>query len=152
MKLNISVMPEMMNGYLNLSPMNGDDILNLVYVDKEEVEQNSCTEIVATDILDFIPHTSIVNTLKVYSSKLRHGGKIIIGGTSANVLLKNFLNGDINLKELNDLIFGKNEHTWDLKRSLNDVYVISALLQKEGLKITKKNIHQSGFIVEAVRL
>jgi predicted SAM-dependent methyltransferase len=151
MKINISIAPDILNGYINVSSLNGDNVINLTYVDGESVENNSCTEILACTILDYVPHTQLVNTLKNYVSKLRHGGKLIIGGTSANVLMKNFLNGDINLKELNDELFGKNEHTHDLKRSLNDVYAVSALLQKNGLKIVRKYIQYKYFNIEAIR-
>lgn len=144
MKINITITPEELNGYKNISPLKGDNLLEL------QVENNSCVEIVAL-ILDFIPHSIVNNVLHNYSTKLRHGGKLVLSGTSANLLIKQFINGTLDLKGLNTSIYGENKHAWDIKRSLLDIDDVKKILLQCGLKIETQILSDNKFIITGIR-
>jgi hypothetical protein len=147
MKINITIQPEELNGYRNISPLKGDNLLEL------QVENNSCREILANNIVDFIPHNIFPSVINNYVSKLRHGGKIILSGTSASLIIKGYINGTINLTRLNQLIYGDNKHAWDIKRSIIDIDIVKTILKNLGIKIESQNLSvtDNQFIIIGIR-
>lgn len=148
MKLNITIAPYIFGDYINISPLKGDDPFNL------DVDTAECKEIIAEEIIDYIPIDKLLEVITHYASKLRLGGKIILGGTDIIELSKDVLRQNKTMVEVNHEIYGEqteNMGEWGLKRgclALNDVVTVLSHL---NLKITKQRLDGSKFIVEAVR-
>lgn len=145
MKINITIDPYDMGDYVNVSPLKGDDPFNL------SVDQSECKEIIAEEIIDYIPTGNLVGVLQHYVDKLRMGGKLVVGGTDLIELSKDIIRQSINMHNANMEIYGKQEHSWDFKRgcvALNDVVTVLGHL---GLHITKQRLDGTKFIVEAIR-
>ncbi len=152
MKINISINKPALNGYLNLSPMGGENqcvgqITNLNGL----AEDAECTEILADDILDFIPSNEILNVLRHYTSKLRHGGKLTIGGTDLHSLCQAIVTKQLNCVEANHLLHGQQDGPWAFKYGQINMDDLVKLLSDLGLQITKKRLNSFKMCVEAVR-
>lgn len=146
MKLNITIQPYELNGYLNISPLKGENIWQL------SAEPAECMEIIAEDIVDYIPNADLENVVKNYVSKLRHGGKIILGGTDVFEVSKRISMQSKDISELNQLIYGVESPTgWGFKRGISSIIYISSLLSQLGLRITKQRLNDCQYIVEAYR-
>lgn len=145
MKYNVTINEENLNGYVNLTPIHGVDLFN------PPIEPGIATEIIL-NILDFIPATLLHSVLKQYINKLRHGGKIIIQGTSASIVFKNFINDNSSLKDLNIKIYGEGKHPWDIHRGIFDIDLIKQIFQVEKLKIEQQSIVGDQFVISGVRL
>lgn len=148
MRINITITPYELGSYINISPLKGDDPFTLTSDTAE------CREIIAEEIIDYIPIDKMLDVITHYVSKLRLGGKIVLGGTDIIELSKDILRQNKTMVEANHEIFGAQTEElkeWGLKKgclALNDVV---AILSHLGLHITKQRLDGSKFIVEAVR-
>ena len=152
MKVHINVGKPAINGYINLDPMGGEDkcvgqITNINGI----AEDAECTEILADDILDFIPSNEILNTLRHYVGKLRHGGKLIIGGTDLHSVCQAIVTKQLNCVEANHLLHGEQNNTWAFKYGQINLDDLVKLLSDLGLKIMKKRLNSYKMCVEAIR-
>lgn len=140
MKLNICVNGQYKEGYKNIEPRsNIDDV----------VETAECEEIFASDIMDYIPSEIVYDTLKNYVSKLRHGGRIILGGTDLVLLSKEIVTHRLNLVEANKILHGANgEVKKNGQISLSD---LDDILKSFNLKVMKRRIDGIKFYIEGVR-
>jgi len=143
MKLYLSILPEELNGYINICPHTGGDLFHL------ECEDNSCTEIIA-EILDYVPRHQLVPVIEHYVSKLRHGGSIILGGVDAIESMEIFLI-TLDLDRLNSSLFGNQNHAWAFKLGCTTVTEIVEILKNLDLSIVKRRLNEGKFIVEAIR-
>lgn len=143
MKINITTDPYELSGYENVALTTTD-----VYTPFNlQADQGECTEIIAEEIIDYISIDDLLDIVTHYVSKLRHGGKIILGGTDIIELSKDILRQNKTMVEVNHEIFG----TSNLKKgclALNDVVTVLSHL---NLKITKQRLDGTKFIVEAIR-
>jgi hypothetical protein len=134
LKLQITIDEKPMSGYNYITPINGQDLSNL----DNNVLDNECTEIFAPRILDYIPLEKTQTIIERWVKKMRHGGKIVLGGTDIYEVAKLIMTGTIDSKQTNIIIFGNQSGVWGVKRaaiSLNDV---CDLLIQLGLKNYKK--------------
>jgi hypothetical protein len=146
MKLNITIQPYELSGYKNISPLTGSNVLDL------PVEQAECTEIIAEDIIDYILYDKIQEVVSGYVSKLRHGGRIILGGTDVFEVSKQCLTQATPVQKINTILYGDgNPSGWGFKRSCTTIIHITSILSQLGLKITKQRLEETKFIVEAYR-
>lgn len=158
MKVRLSVGQQPYSGYLNIDPFPSleqgkqydvvpGDIKNL----DNFVEPAQATEILAIDVLDYINHSEMVAVLNHYTSKLRHRGKIVIGGTDAMETAKQYLTGKLDTVDFNNTMFGSSQNAWSQKSGVITLTELWQLLQDLGLKVTKKNIDGNKMFVEAFR-
>lgn len=152
MKLHISINKAPLNGYTNISPMGGEEkfICNPKNLEGL-VEDAQCTEIIAEDILDYIASNDILNFLTYYVKKLRHKGKLIIGGTDLYSLCKAVVTKNLNVLLTNHLLHGEQTHPWDFKYGQISLDDLVDLLKSLGLKILKKRVNGYKMVVEAER-
>jgi hypothetical protein len=144
MKIQIITQSTPINGYTHINPELGGNIQDI------PCENNECVEIIADKICDYLPRNQLFKTLEYYLTKLRIGGKIVIGGTEVRELAKNLVLND-NYEEFNHLLFGRYDSPWSIKTGISSVIEISDFLASMGLKIIKKRIDRCTFIVEAHR-
>lgn len=135
--MRINLGDEQKTGYENLS-----DVRNLELCDAE------ATEILALDVIDHISVAEVNVTLDHWVSKLRMGGKLIVGGVDAFSVAKAFSVYQISIDEYNELV-----HGGDKPRlvSLTMGGLTSYFEQKHGLKIIKKRYDGFSYLIEVER-
>lgn len=147
MKLYITNSPDELHGYLVYSPIRGNDIRKL---DDDLVGDSECTEILAPNIIDFIPLNSLYLTIQNYIKKLRKKGEIILGGTDVYMLARDIAAKTRHPTEVNQYIFG-GPNSWEFKSCLVGVTDLVGLLEGFGLKITHKSLDGLNYLVKAVK-
>jgi len=141
-----------MSGYLNIDILPGEnkvqgDIANLDNL----VDDASCYEIVARNILEYVPHTEIPQVVGHWVKKLSHGGKITINTTDLRSIVKSVAREALTIQETLELLFGKNSTVFDGKKSAMTAHTLSALLEANGLKVTNKAIDSYEISITAER-
>lgn len=153
MKVNLIMGGKAMSGYLNIDPHGfGEDnkVIGEINNLDEYVGDAEATEILALDIINYLPIEEVEEVISNWISKLRHGGKIVIGGKDILSVSKIFAQGAINLVTVNKEIFGEND-VLNKRKSHITLRYISELLKVKGLKILKKRINGTSISVEAIR-
>lgn len=146
MKLQITVDEQPMNGYTYLNPNQGGDIFVL-----EGISDNECEEILAPRIIDYIPINMMQAFAQSLVKKMRHGSKIIIGGTDLYEICKNVVNFNANTVQANLLLYGNQQNAWNIKRGQITLKDLVDLMDECGLKVIKKRLEGVEMCVEAIR-
>ncbi len=152
MKLSIGVNLIPINGYTTIDPTGGEGKTAIDFRNLDSVcDTSECTEINAPDILNFIHGSDLMNTLQNWVMKLRHGGKIIIGGSDLFECCKSVVLGQISVSDANLVFYNKRDSAWSTHFGMYECNEIVGLLSELGLKIDKKRINGNCFVVEAHR-
>ena len=158
MKINITIgSSHFINGYLNIDPITGQDVegAEAIRADVRNLDNlamdSECKEIIAEDILDYLEKEDARAALSNWVSKLRHGGKIIVGGTDIYEACKQFYHRVIPLDEFNRIIHGTLENPWEVKLSHSTLFELETELKRLGIKILKKRINGLNMIIEGER-
>ena len=168
MKINILIGgTDYKSGYINIDPTlkrksesialenSNDDQSNIVKSDirnlDDIVSDSECKELIAENVLDFLELSESRAVLSHWISKLRHGGKIIVGGTDIYEVCRLFYKQAIDLNTLNAIIHGDFSQPWDVKMSHSTMENLQEFLQSEGIKIIKKRIQGFKMIIEGER-
>jgi hypothetical protein len=160
MKLNLLYGPGPIHGegFLNINPFSDKDtdtqkqggVENLdEFVDDGEAEQ-----IIALDVIDYLEINKVVPVIVGWVKKLKHGGIITIGGVDLYEVSRNFFRYNISLLQANELIHGKSDMPFLVKKTQFTLKGVIDLLQGQlGLKILKKRLDQETlrYCVEAQR-
>ena len=112
-------------------------------------ENGECEEILASNILEYIPFPNIEQFILHLASKVAHGGKITVCGIDYVEVCKMAIRQDFNVAEFNRLIFGSGSQPRESAINLN---VVATLLLSNGFKIQKKRLNGYNFVVEATRV
>ena len=152
MKIQLGVDIKAREGYINLSLSGneGCEPCNLRNFD-EYADDAECEEIYAPEILDHIHVDEIFAFLSYCKKKMRHGGKLVIGGTDINEVCRNFVNGKYNNETVNKIIYGDSMEASRIKLGIYEANKISNTVQQLGLKVIKKRVDGLKFVVEASR-
>lgn len=111
-------------------------------------ENNECEEINASNMLDFVAYAKHKEFILHLISKLRHGGKLIIGGTDLISLSLNTFNKNLSTEKVNELLFGSTDQP--VKIGITCLEHVRNIVLSTELRITKQ-ICELNFILEAVR-
>ena len=144
-----------LSGYVNIDPhsYNKEGIVNGDVTKLDEfVEDSEATEILAMDIIDFIPYSIITATVSHWVKKIRLGGKIVIGGIEIYEISKIFAQQGIGIEEFLIAAYGHQSNPWEFKASHMTLQDLESLLTQHGLKILKKRINGFKMSVEAQRI
>ena len=139
MKVYLTVKGDNISGYHNIDASSGGDIVKM-----DGVEDSEATEIIASDIINFTDISSINDLLSGWVKKLRHGGRIVVGGVEIDEVCKAFISKAIDVNQFNKLVHegrGSQITTTDLEK----------ILINHGLTITKKRTDNFNMIIEAIR-
>lgn len=98
----------------------------------KNVFDGSCEEIVARNILDTVPFSSLQATLSLYMSKIKRKGKLTLGGRDIDAIVKSYKNQLLSVQDFNNLIFGQDN------LSISSIVDISNILESNGFKILSK--------------
>lgn len=125
------------DNYIHLSLLNG--------FHKNIVGDAECTEILADDLIDYIPLEKMGEILGWIRSKMRHGCKLILGGTDIYEVSRAFSSYYIGLNDLNKLLYAQN------KSAVLTLPALVELVQQLGLKIISKRVNGYKMVVIAER-
>ncbi len=148
---------EAMTGYLNLNPFATEETEHVKMCDPRNLNQFICdaeaVEILALDVVDYIPLPQITDTIDHWVSKLRIGGKITIGAIDAYSVASAFAEYQIDLDMFNQLILGpQTEPNQHKSNVLTMASLIHYLETKHELKITQKRYDNFAYLVTAERI
>lgn len=118
------------DGWVKLNGRDLADISDLFY-------QSQLKDIYAPTILNHIQQDKIGNTVSMMINKLSSGGHIIIGGIDAYLLSKQMVKRNINLIELNKLLFYKGIE------SLVDIREVTTMIKNLNIHIITIDIDES---------
>lgn len=142
------------SGYVNIDPHSYDkeNITNGDVTNLDDIIDNSeATEILAADIIDYLPHEVGIKTIGHWVTKLRHKGKLTVGGSDIYEISKVFSQKAIGLKEALEAMHGTQQKPWDFKVSHSTVSDLSEVLESYGLTVLKKRVNGLRMVVEAMR-
>lgn len=110
----------------------------------ENVETNQATEILIDLSLGKVPVDKVVEIIKLWITKLRKGGHLIINELDLQQLSKAVISKKNTIPQLNHLLY-------DSRISCLTLEDVSDILRNLGLRILKKSLVEFEYSVEAVR-
>ena len=153
MKVHLSINNDPINNYVNITSAGGEGRVACDFRNMDHICQAACAEeFYAPDMLDYVHGSQIIHVLKYWVSRLRKGGKIIVGGTDLFEFCKGVVSGQLNCVEANKVIFNDLNISPFLKQGLFVWSDIELMLTELGLKVIHKRISNRKFTIEAHRI
>ena len=140
MKVNVTINPSNVSGYLNIDASSGGDIGGFGGI----VSDSEAVEILATDIINFVPYDKIEDLIDEWIKKLRHGGRLVIGGVDASEVCRAVTQTSMSIEDFNQIVHNG-------RASQMCISKLSEILSNKGLNILKKRLSGFNMIVEAQR-
>tara|TARA_R110002051_G_C8474075_1_gene460555 strand:- start:34 stop:504 length:471 start_codon:yes stop_codon:yes gene_type:complete len=143
-----------LSGYTNIDPHSYDKegVLNSDITDLDDVVENSeATEILVSDVIDYLPKGVVSKAIGHWVSKLRHKGRIVIGGHDIYEISKIISQQGVSAEEISEVLHGKQNNPWEFKASHTTASNLAETLEQHGLKVLKKRVSGFKMIVEAIR-
>lgn len=133
MKINVDIrQTRLKDGYTNIF---GNDALNA-----QGVFDAECYEVMLERQLELLPFGQYQNFIKLWASKLRKGGKLVVISANSKKVIKDYLNGQISEEEFNERLFSGN-------LSLPTLSVVEDIMVQLGLTLERKSIDNEVFVV-----
>lgn len=148
---------DILQTHLNINPFAKNDEQENVIRDSVEnldkhVDSSELKELIAYDVLDYISLDKHEDAIENWASKIRMGGKIIIGGVDFFEVSKAFSQYKLGSLEANILIHGTQTKPYLIKRLSHTAVGLSEYLtQRFNFTITKKRVSNYQMVVEAER-
>ena len=146
---------DVLHTHLNLDPFTAEETDTLIRADiknlNDFVDDAEAQEIIALDVIDYIPLMDINKVIEHWVSKLRHGGSLIIGGVDLFEVSKAFAQYRLDITEANQLIHGEQSKPYLVKRVNFSTMGLSDYLSALGLSLQKKRVNNFHMTIEAVR-
>lgn len=146
---------DVLHTHLNLDPFTAEETDSLTRADVKNlndfVDDAEAQEIIALDVIDYIPLMDINKVIEHWVTKLRHGGSLIIGGVDLFEVSKAFAQYRLDITQANQLIHGEQSKPYLVKRVNFSTIGLVDYLTSLGLKIQKKRVNNFYMIVEAIR-
>lgn len=101
----------------------------------------------ATTILNYIPLYKFDNTVNNYISKLGINGRLVIGGTNMDAVVRLRMNGQISPLTFNSILYGNGGSITETKMSAYTPQTILKFLQESKLKISLYSVEKTIFVV-----
>lgn len=157
MKVNLLIGGYPLNGYLNIDPIAHQNDSSKVNHSLENldslIDNNECEEFIASKTIDVFPLNGRQQVLGHWLSKVEHNGIFIISGLDVNKAARMVLSGDINLNDLNTLLYGPCINMWSINKgvwSMDDV--VKAILSNGQFRVLSKSFSGPYYVVKAQRL
>ena len=151
MKVRIGYKQPVIKGFIHIDPKPAEEnvpayngLLEDLNLDGI-VDNNECTEIIAGELINFIPVEKVFTVLTHVCMKLRHGGRIIVGGVDARMLALGMFNGGVDPKEFNNILYAEGH------KSVLPMNDMAALLSKIGLIVTSREMNGVSYLISAER-
>lgn len=144
MKLNLILNGEPLTGYTNVDPYgfnNSDKVVADLRNLDDVVDDAEAEEIIAEDVIDFLPLNDIESAINHWIKKLRHGGRIVIGGVDMYEVCKAFSSYSIDLATTNRILHGPQDKPYNERHANFTIIGLSDFLEERGLKILSKRVY-----------
>lgn len=76
-------------------------------IDLSEIPNNGADQIIAINALDSIPYNLLGDFLEQVCQRMRFNCELVLSGVETNILCKQILDGQMNIKDFNNVIFSK---------------------------------------------
>ncbi|MAF25294.1 hypothetical protein CL634_06930 [bacterium] len=141
-----------MSGFQNISSLSLEDeeiiwcdVRNLdVVVDDGEVEV-----LIARNVINYMPQEHLISTLNHWVSKLRHGGRIVVGAIDLYEVARGIHIRDIELSDSNTILYGEDE--LKIKRNIFPTSSLVDFFNDQNMPVLKIRVDGYNMIVEAER-
>ena len=141
-----------MSGFSNVSSLAIDDdeviwcdVRNLDVV----VDDGEAAIIIARDVINYMPKEQILPILSHWVSKLRHGGRIVVGAMDLHEVVRQIYIQDLDMEGANRVLYGEGE--LKLKRNIFPISSILDFFQDNNMTIIKAKMDIYNMTVEAER-
>lgn len=156
MKIHLHQNPtEELNGYTNIclgDDVDGGEITNRNNELDAVVDSAEAMEIVADNVLEFIPIAELMPFLEHVIGKLRHKGTLIITGVDAYTVAKDYVSYKLSIEEFNFLLHGNQCNERDVKMTTLTLHGMVSFLSKQcGLKIIGQQLEEYNYVIEVQR-
>lgn len=139
------------SGYININPLADPNDPNFIRANVNELhlylDDGEADEIVALDVIDFVPIAEKENIISHWLSKLAIGGTISIGGNDIGQVTKAFTFNQLDLGQTAELLYG-NQLT---RQGLITCSQMRKILETAGLKVTAARLNNFSYYVTAER-
>ena len=144
-----------LNTHININPFVAEEADNIVRGDIVNLDQyaddSEVTELLALDVINYIPLSKCGEALENWVKKIRIGGTIVVGGIDLLEVCKDFSQYRIDITETNILLHGRQDKPYLHRKNNLTITTLCEYLSSSGLTINKKRINDYKMIVEAVR-
>ena len=153
MKVNIICGGHALTGYVNIDPLAKNEP-NKIAADfgnlDSLIHDSEATEILASEVIQYIPFNSVPKVLENWAKKLRINGRISVGGYDVTEACKSYANKTCSLEDLNFLLDGYPSTPLAISSAISMSFIRN-ILESFGLKILKQRKNGHHILVEAVR-
>ncbi len=144
------------NGYLNFDPHAPENCLDgriCAAVDdlSHTIDFNELTELVAHDILDYFGMEQADKVLDHWLSRLAHGGTLSLSVVDLREVSREVLANTLDLADVNELLFGRQEREWQFKKSVFTLPVLIGMFEKKGYQVLLKKAANNRAVVTVQR-
>lgn len=137
---------EPMNGYENISLGTADDPLVALEVSAYDAQ---ATEIIANNVLEYLPLTNISKFLDGVVRKLRHGGTLILTGVDAYTVAQDYVAFKLSIEDFNLLLHGHGDFIKQGTLALHGL--VNYIKQEFRLKVISKTLEEYNYVIEVQR-
>lgn len=145
MKINVSYPENNQNDYINHS------IIKEQGFELKNVDNGEAEEILALDVIEYIPRMMFDSIIQHWTSKLAHKGKLIVNFVDLYTVCRLFFIGQLEMQNVNFLLHGASLNGWDDKKVNMTVPQICKTLEGNGLKVISKKLDGMNALVIAER-
>ncbi len=156
MKVNLLIHSNAVrSGFTNVDPLaspgSPDRVQGSVTNLDEIVEDAEATELVALDVIDYVPAPDVPGVIAGWVRKLRHGGQITIGGVDLRDVAKAVVFQQLSPNEAAGLLYGEQVAPWDYRKGTYTIQHVINILLGHGLQIMLKESDRFHYYVTARR-
>lgn len=142
-KLNLGCGDNILDGYINVDLYNDkadikDDITSLINVSVNSVKIGTVDEIYSSHSLMCVPENRLKDTLKLWHSFLKEGGRIVIETTDFEKQMLEYSNDRNNGGIVMRSLFGDNIQDGMGLRYQFDYWLLKSWLERSGFKDVKR--------------
>lgn len=143
------------SGYTNVDPIAPENSLDSVRCDVTNLDTvcdaGEASELVAHDILDYIPRAQVPKVLNHWLSRLAHGGTFVLSCVDLLEVSRALVAYRLPLEEANKLLHGEQREPWEFRKDSYSLAQLVGFLKDRGLTIQKKRVENFRAIVVATR-
>ena len=156
-KINLMYGPgDVLHTHLNINPFaEEEDGKTIVRGDVKNLDKycddSELSELIATDVIDYIPAYENRETIDNWIKKIRLGGKIVIGGIDMFEVCKSVALYETDNFEANILLHGEQTKPYMMRKCNFTAIGLAEYLEEKGIQVIKKRIHNYKMIVEGKR-
>jgi hypothetical protein len=110
-----------------------------------------CEELIALDVIDFLPSNELDTVIDNWIRKLRHGGSITVGGVDMREVARGLVNQTLTMDRANILLYGAQRQPYEYRKSTLTMQKLLAVFQTRGLKVIQKRLVNYYYHVKAER-